>query len=185
MAEVAVGQAPLKDFEAAIDCDQPFGIATMGTPFLPDFENKPVIPPLLSGDYVNAIALNESGEVLILPVYHCYSGRVSWQLIGGGIEPGEDPLTAVQRILHTHTAYATNDWTYLSSYFSDSCGHEGVGHFFCAQKVKLTAGFTPPTASEPPQWIPLKEIRYALLDGRIASISHATTISLALLTILK
>ncbi len=185
MAEVAAGQATLESFAATMDFDQPFGNATMGTPFLPDFEKKPAIPPLSSGDYVNAIALNESGEVLILPVYHCYAGRTTWQLIGGGIEPGEDPLTAVQRLLHTHTGYATNDWTYLSSYFSDSGNHKSVGHFFCAQKVQATAAFVPPTTSTPPQWIPLKEIRYALLDGRIAKISHATTISLALLTILK
>ncbi|HRQ41926.1 MAG TPA: NUDIX domain-containing protein [Chloroflexota bacterium] len=139
-------------------------------------------------DYVNALVLNESGEVLILPAPDPHSGRVAWELVGGGVEPGEDPLTAVQRILQTHTGCVTNDWTYLSSYLTDLGCHVGVGHFFCAQKARQTVLPSAQTAASPiraPQWIPLKELRYALLDGRVASISHAATISLALLTILK
>jgi ADP-ribose pyrophosphatase len=136
-----------------------------------------------TNDYVNALVLNESGEALVLPMLHHQSGRVSWQLVGGDIEPGEDPLTAVQRLLHREAGCETHDWTYLSSYLTDINLHVGVGHFFCAQKARPAADGTPAVLNA--EWIPLKELRYALLDGRIASISHATTISLALLTILK
>lgn len=33
------------------------------------------------------------------------------------------------------------------------------------------------------KWVPLTDLRYALLDGRIAIVSHALTVSLALLTL--
>ncbi len=141
------------------------------------------LPPC-AGDYVNALVLNESGEVLILPAVNPHSERMEWQLVSGGVESGEDPLTAVQRILYTHTGCETSDWTYLSSYLTDLGCQVGVGHFFCAQKVKQSTLPVQTTAPKP-HWIPLKELRYALLDGRVASISHAANISLALLTILK
>ncbi len=184
MTEGVTDQASLEQYAVTLDVARPLP-NTMDAVLLLDYENKPPSKADCAGDYVNALILNESEEALILPTADLFSGRICWQLLSGGIEQGEDPLTAVQRLLHIHTGYATNDWTYLSSYFSDSCGHEGVGHFFCAQKVKPTTAFIPPTTAASPQWISLKEIRYALLDGRIASISHATTISLALLTILK
>ncbi|MCL4266490.1 MAG: NUDIX domain-containing protein [Anaerolineae bacterium] len=185
MTEGVTDQASLKGFAATIDVPKPFVTDTVDAVPLSDFENARSPQPKCASDYVNALILNEAKEVLILPTPNLYSGRICWQLIGGGIEQDENPLTAVQRILHAHTGYVTNDWTYLSSYLSDSCGYVGAGHFFCAQKVKQTAALIPQTASSAAQWIPLKELRYALLDGRIASISHATTISLALLTILK
>ncbi|MBX3059835.1 MAG: NUDIX domain-containing protein [Anaerolineae bacterium] len=184
MTEVVVAQAHSEIFTATIKSPPPLANPTRGVVAYSGFEDRPHRLPPGAGDYVNALVLNESGEVLILPVLNPHSERMEWQLVSGSVEMGEDPLTAVQRILHTHTGCQTSDWTYLSSYLSDLGCQVGVGHFFCAQKVKQS---TPPaqTMAPKPHWIPLKELRYALLDGRVASISHAANISLALLTILK
>ena len=136
------------------------------------------------GDYVNALVLNDAGDALILLMPNPDTGHVSWHLINGQIEAEEDPFTAVQRLLHVQTGYQTHDWTYLSSFLMDTDQNGNVQHLFCAQKVKQTVDLTAhaPAAAK---WIPLKELRYGLLDGRINNMSHAITISLAFLTILK
>jgi len=141
-------------------------------------------PRILSYDYVNALVLNESGEALVFPIANPDTGHVAWHLLSGQMKAGEDPLMAVQRLLQDETGSETHDWTYLSSYLMDA-GHNGsVQHLFCAQKVKQTTQSIPQTAATA-TWIPLKELRYGLLDGRINNINHAMTISLAFLTILK
>lgn len=184
MTEVVVTQADSEILTATVKFPQPFVNPSREGVLLSGFEEMQQRLPSRSDNYVNALVLNEFGEALILPTFNPHSERMEWQLVSGGVEPGEDPLTAVQRILHAHTGCETRDWTYLSSYLSDLGCHAGVGHFFCAQKVKQSTLPVQTTAPKP-HWIPLKELRYALLDGRIASISHAANISLALLTILK
>lgn len=140
-----------------------------------------------TADYVNVLVLNEHNEALILESDKNETGGLAWQIISSPFQKSDDPLTAVQQYLLNYTGYQTNDWSYLGSYILDPLHPTRVGYFFCAQKVHQHHPIhVHPFLEEQFQlrWIPLKELRYALLDGRIAIISHATTISLALLTIL-
>jgi ADP-ribose pyrophosphatase len=186
MIELGAGVASWDVLDTNMVLEHPFVTVAMETVRLPDGQTIPDWPKIYTNDYVNALILNEANEALVLEGYKHGNGRITWQIMGGYIEPAEDPLTAVQRELLEETGYQTEDWTYLGSYIVDPNRHVGVGHFFCAQKVRLTAE---PCHSDledfAVKWVPLKELRYALLDGRIAAISHAITVSLALLTILK
>ena len=107
-------------------------------------------------------------------------------MMGGYLTLDEDPFTAVQRLLLAITGYQTTHWSYLGSHVSDRNQSDGAGYFFCAQQVRPVAGMQP---NEPDRygvkWVPLTDLRYALLDGRITIMSHALTVSLALLTTLK
>lgn len=166
--------------------DHPFVTVTMQHVQLPDGQNIPDWPKIYTHDFVNAVIVNEAREALVLEGYKHGTGRICWQMIGGYIEPGEDPLTAVQRELLEETGYHTDEWVYLGSYIVDPNRHIGVGHFFCAQQVRL---ITEPNHNDLEaftlKWVSLKELQYALLDGRLAAISYATSVALALLTILK
>lgn len=166
--------------------EHPFVTIAMETVQLPGGQTISDWPKIYTNDYVNALVLNEAHEALVLEGYKHGHGRVIWQTMGGYIAAGEDPLTAVQRELVEETGFHTEDWAYLGSYIVDPNRHVGVGHFFCAQGARR---ILEPHSQDLEQftirWVPLPELRHALLDGRIAALSHAITVSLALLTILK
>lgn len=181
MIDLGAHSAGLETLTAKMIFQHPFATVAAESALVDDAGEG---QPLSAADYVNALVLNEAGDALILLVPNPDTGHVSWHLINGQIEAGEDPFTAVQRLLQAETGCQTHDWTYLSSYLTDTDHHGHVQHLFCAQKVKHTAHPTA-HASAAAKWIPLKELRYGLLDGRINNMSHAITISLAFLTILK
>lgn len=164
----------------------PFLTVAMESVRLPDGEVIVDWPKVYTKDYVNALVLNEAEEALIIEGYKHGTGWSSWQMLGGYMEDDEDPLTAVQRELLEETGYQSDLWTYLGSFVVDPNRHVGVGHFFCAQRAHQVA--------EPnhedleafvARWVALQDLRYALLDGRIAAIGHAMNVSLALLTVLN
>jgi len=154
---------------------------------LPDGKIVPDWPKIYTHDYVNAVVFNKKREALILEGYKHGAGRVTWQIVGGYLEPGEDPFTAVQRELLEETGFSTKDWSYLGSFVVDPNRHVGIGHFFCAQNVELTADRVQNNDLESYElkWVPLKDLRYALLDGRLAAVGYATAVALAFLTVVK
>ncbi len=141
-------------------------------------------PKIHTNDFVNAVVFNDEGEAMVLEGYKHGIGWSSWQMLSEQMLEGEEPLPAVKRNLLEKTGYEAKKWTYLGSYVVDADQHVGVGHFFCAQGVNKQVQKA--IAANPDfitNWVPTNDLRFALLDGRIAVISHAISVSLALLTI--
>lgn len=186
MTQPATDPQSWEVLDEQIIMDQPFVTVAVETLQGADKQQTIKWPKIYTQDYVNALVLNEQQEALILEGYKPGTGRVNWQIVAGSIDAGEDPLAAVQRQLLAETGYRTDEWSYLGSYVVDANRHVGVGHFFCAQKVRLAAEpQSYPLDDVVMRWVSLKDLRYALLDGRLGAISYATTVALALLTILK
>ncbi|MBK8904624.1 MAG: hypothetical protein IPM53_25825 [Anaerolineaceae bacterium] len=141
----------------------------------------PVLPPH-SLDYVNALVLNTLGEALVFEVAKPNSG-VYWQLLDRYLQPEEDPFTAVQQTLQQATGFQACQWAYLGSHAIEASRLFGVGFLFCARQAYQVA--EPVLAGATVKWVSLVDLRYALLDGRISIMSHALTVSLSLLTVLK
>jgi ADP-ribose pyrophosphatase YjhB (NUDIX family) len=153
---------------------------------LPDQTMYSDLPDIDVRDYVNILVLNEAREALVLEGYKQGNSSVCWKVLGGYLEGEEDPFTAVQRSLLQKIGYQTTHWSYLGSHGTERNRYRGVGHFFCAQQASPVANVQndkPDTAQI--KWVQLTDLRYALQDGRIPIMSHALTISLALLTVLK
>ena len=164
----------------------PFVTVAMEQLRLPDGSIISDWPTVYTQDYVNALVLNEAGEVLVLEGYKHGRGNVCWQMIGGYLEPDEDPFTAVQRELLEETGYQTSDWSYLGSHIIDANRHVGIGHFFCAQRARQVSEVdNSDLEAYTIKWVSQADVRLALLDGRLPIMSHALTVSLALLTTLK
>jgi ADP-ribose pyrophosphatase len=164
--------------------EHPFVTVSLEQVRLPDGQVIPDWPKIYARDYVNALIMDASGKAMIMEGYKHGAGRRSWQVLGGYLEEGEDPMTAVQRELLEETGYSSNDWFYLGSYVVDANRHIGVGHFFCAFGAqKIAQPDSDDVESFAIKWVSPGELRQALLDGRIAVISYAITISLALLTL--
>jgi len=156
---------------------------------LGDLSQEQVFPDwqkTITHDYVNALPLSETGEAMIFERGKNGSGAYSWQVVGGYVEEGEDPMTAIQRVLLEKSGHSSEDWVYLGSYMITDTEHQmGIGHFFCAQNTQQ-ATQSPDFTHEDMEikWVSQRDLKYALLDGRISVLSYAITISMVLLTVL-
>ncbi len=161
--------------------DNPYTQVFMQSIELPDgrlIEDWPIIQAL---DYVNAVVLNSENEALILEGYKHGLGRSSWQVVGGYLEPDEEPLAAVMRELLEETGYASEHWNHLGSFIVDANRRVGEGHFFLARNARKV---TEPSHDDLEHfdlgWVSVDELKLALADGRIGVLSYAINISLAL-----
>ncbi len=136
-----------------------------------------------SGDYFNVLPVNETGAVMIIEDLTAITAWGSWHLINGLLKEGENPLTAVKQTLLELTGHISGDWLYLGSFMLNASRPNVNGHFFVAHKVKLVS---PPrqfaySQTSAFKWVSRRELKYALLDGRIGMMSYAAMASLALL----
>jgi ADP-ribose pyrophosphatase len=161
--------------------DNPYTQVFMQSIELPDgrlIENWPIIQTL---DYVNALVISDDNEAMILEGYKHGLGRSSWQVLGGYLEPDEEPLAAVKRELLEETGYASEHWKHLGSYVVDANRRVGEGHFFLARNARKV---TEPSHDDLEyfdlRWVSLDTLKVALRDGRVGVLSYAINISLAL-----
>jgi hypothetical protein len=130
-------------------------------------------------DYVNAFVVNDANEILVLEEKENGRSWASWQMIGKELTSDEDPILAVQQELLIRTGCTCKDWIYLGTFVMDAAHEIGAGHFFCAKTVKkVTKPNT--THSQQLKWVAKREMKQALLDGRIAVLNHAVAVSLAM-----
>ena len=144
------------------------------------------LPRICASDYVNALVLNESGQALVFEEMGHEGTRIHWHMLNHCLTAHTDPLTAVQQALLQTTGYETGIWSYLGSHMMAADHPVGINYFFCAQQARraTTTQHNGPSATTI-KWVSLQDLRYALLDGRIAMMNHALTVSLAMLTILR
>jgi ADP-ribose pyrophosphatase len=161
--------------------DNPYTQVFVQSLELPDvrlIEDWPIIQTL---DYVNALVLNDDGEAMILEGYKHGLGRSSWQVVGGYLEPDEEPLAAIKRELLEETGFASEHWDHLGSFTVDANRRVGEGHFFLVRNAKKV---TEPNHDDLEyfdlRWVSLDTLKVALRDGRVGALSYAINISLAL-----
>ena len=149
---------------------------------LPDQTVIPDWPIVNLRNYINVVVLDEDQNFLIIKGYKHGIGRLNWQILGGYIDPGEDALTAAKRELMEETGLESHDWTPLGTFIVDANRRASEGTFFIAKNCKKVA--------EPDyndledyaiEWHPKEEVAIALHDGRIAGMSYAAPIAMALL----
>lgn len=146
-------------------------------PFLPvEYLTR---PPVETRDFVNAFVFNEGGEALVLESTPFKKAWSSWQMLGCPLTEGEDPITAVQSLLHQNVGCVAKQWLYLGTFVSDEAAQSGANHFFIAHGATAVAHPQPTDLAI--RWVRREQIKQALLDGRIAQIHHAVAASLAML----
>ena len=80
-------------------------------------------------DWVNVIALTESGEVVTVEQHRFGTREVTVEVPGGMVDPGEEPIEAARRELLEETGFASDRWTSLGSvapnpaFLTNRCHH--------------------------------------------------------------
>jgi ADP-ribose pyrophosphatase len=61
-------------------------------------------------DWVHIVAVDADGAILLTRLYRYPADWLGWELPCGGIDPGEDPLSAAKRELKEETGYVAGQW---------------------------------------------------------------------------
>jgi len=66
-------------------------------------------------DWVNVLAITESGEIILVKQYRHGLDDISVECPAGVVDPGENFLEAAKRELQEETGYVSDDWTFLGA----------------------------------------------------------------------
>lgn len=129
------------------------------------------------------LAVDDQEQALCVWQYRHAVGSTLVQLPAGLLDvDGEEPEQVARRELVEETGWEASSWTHLHSAYSSPGISAEVCHYFLARDVREVGrgDFTPEheEAEMEVRWVPLADLRAAVLDGRIRD-SH---LAIALLT---
>jgi 8-oxo-dGTP pyrophosphatase MutT (NUDIX family) len=88
-------------------------------------------------DWVNAIAITQDNEIILVRQYRHAAGEVILELPGGCIEKGESPEEAIRRELQEETGYQFTDIEFLSSLYANPATANNKTHCYIARGGQL------------------------------------------------
>lgn len=139
-------------------------------------------PWIITPDFVNVAAVTAEGGFLCFRQVKYAVAGASLAIVGGYLEPGEEPLAAAQRELLEETGYLASEWRALGAYAVDGNRGCGTAHLFLALNAHLVQPIHADDL-EAQELIVLgrAEVEQALRAGEFKVLSWATTIAFALL----
>ncbi|MBN2304060.1 MAG: NUDIX hydrolase, partial [Anaerolineae bacterium] len=106
----------------------------------------------------------------------------SLALVGGYIEPGEDPLAAAQRETLEETGYQAPQWTTLGSYRVDANRGAGMAYAFLATGAhKVTEPNADDLEEQELVFLTRDQVEAALFNGEFKVLAWANLVALSLL----
>ena len=88
--------------------------------------------------WVNVVALTPGGELVVVEQYRFGTARVTTEIPGGLVDPGEEPLRAAQRELREETGFTSTRWEALGSVEPNPAIQNNVCYHFLARDAQRT-----------------------------------------------
>lgn len=89
-------------------------------------------------DWVNVVALTPERRLVVVHQYRFGSARVTTEIPGGVVDPGEEPAATARRELREETGYTAERWTHLATIDPNPAFLANRCHQFLAEDARLT-----------------------------------------------
>lgn len=148
---------------------------------LPDGRRIPDWPWIITPDYINVVAVTESGQFICFRQVKYGIEGDTLAVVGGYISDGEKPLEAAKRELREETGYESNDWVSLGSYLVDPNRGIATGHLFLARQARYVMPRNADDLEEQELLLLTQaELENALQNGEIKVLAWAAAVAFAL-----
>ena len=119
-------------------------------------------------DGVAALVCDDAGRVLLEREYRYPVNEIIWQLPGGLVDAGEEPLAAMQRELAEETGYEAAEWEFLGSFWDNPALSAMQVHIFIARQPSRSAATNYDEAEFIiSEWRPWEWVKKAVRSGEI------------------
>jgi len=91
-----------------------------------------------SPDWVNVVALTETGQVLLIRQYRAGTQTITTEIPGGTVDEGETPLDAARRELAEETGYEADAWEMIGRVHPNPAFQTNTTYTFLARGARRT-----------------------------------------------
>ena len=118
-------------------------------------------------DGATVLAIDGNGSCYVVAEYKYAYGRVSIELISGGIEEGESPLNAAKRELEEEVGVLADKWTDLGVLHPFTSLIASANHMFLAEGLHAGVQSLDPGEALSYHLVPFEQLRAEAIAGRV------------------
>jgi 8-oxo-dGTP pyrophosphatase MutT (NUDIX family) len=132
-------------------------------------------------DWAQVVALTPDDRIVLVRQYRHGIGRVTLELPGGIVDPGESPLDAASRELVEETGYVAAGWRLVCSLSPNTSSHTNRCHTVLALGARLAQATAHEAGEEiAVETVPLAELWGAIAEGALPQAMHTASLAAAL-----
>jgi 8-oxo-dGTP pyrophosphatase MutT (NUDIX family) len=125
-------------------------------------------------DWVNAVLVTAEKNLVLIRIYRHGLEQVHYELPGGCVDAGEEPLAATIRECLEETGYRAKSWRSLGECCANPATHTNKTHLFLGEDAqKVQQAQLDETEEIVTRLVPLKSIPGLLDRNEVISASHA------------